>query len=235
MRTFSYFFAVLAGVATLTSLVTAQAPANPPNASPETPASSASAPAKAYVQPTEKIKFRNYVFDAFGPYTIVGAALAAGINQANNTPPEWKQGAEGYGRRFGSNLGIAVVSTTTRYALAEALHEDTLYYRCECTGALPRLKHALISTWTARRGEDGHTVFSLPAVVGPYAGSMTAVYAWFPDRYGAKDAFRMGNYGLLAYMGGNVALEFLYGGPHTLLSRMRRKGGHSTPSQGSNP
>jgi hypothetical protein len=75
----------------------------------------------------------------------------------------------------------------------------------------------VISAFTARRGEDGHTVFSVPALVAPYAGTMTAVYGWYPDRYNAQDAFRMGNYTLLGYVGSNLALEFLYGGPHTLL------------------
>src|SRR5271167_3439912 len=50
----------------------------------------------AYVRPTEATKLHNYVFDAVGPYSIVGAAFAAGINQGYNTPPEWKQGAVGY-------------------------------------------------------------------------------------------------------------------------------------------
>ena len=136
-----------------------------------------------YVRPTQKIKVRNYVFDAFGPYPIVGAAFAAGINQAENTPPEWKQGAEGFAKRFGSDFGIAAISTTTRYALAEAFKEDTLYYRCECTGVFPRLRHALLSTFTARRGEDGHRGFSLSDLVAPYAGTMTAVYGWYPGRY----------------------------------------------------
>ncbi|HEX4488397.1 MAG TPA: hypothetical protein VH088_19115 [Terriglobales bacterium] len=170
-----------------------------------------------YTRPSEKTKLRNYFFDTFGPYPIIGAAFAAGINQATNTPPEWNQGAEGYGKRFGSNLGIAAVATTTRYALAQAFREDTLYYRCECKGILPRTGHAVISAFTARRGEDGHTVFSVPALVAPYAGTMTAVYGWYPDRYNAQDAFRMGNYTLLGYVGSNLALEFLYGGPHTLL------------------
>jgi hypothetical protein len=31
---------------------------------------------------------KNYAFDAFGPYTIVGAGVSAGINQAGNAPPE---------------------------------------------------------------------------------------------------------------------------------------------------
>ena len=188
-----------------------------------------------YTRPTQKTKLRNYFFDAFGPYPIVGAAFAAGISQAYNTPPEWKQGAEGYGKRFGSDFAIAAVTTTTRYALAEAFKEDTLYYRCECKGVFPRLRHAVISTLTARRGEDGHRVFSFPALVAPYAGSMTAVYAWYPGRYDAKDALRMGNYTLLGYVGGNIALEFLYSGPHSLLSRMHLNNGHGAPNPGSTP
>jgi len=188
-----------------------------------------------YMRPTQKTKLHNYFFDAFGPYPIVGAAFAAGISQAYNTPPEWKQGAEGYSKRFGSDFAIAAVTTTTRYALAEAFKEDTLYYRCECRGVFPRLKHAVISTLTARRGEDGHSVFSFPALVAPYAGTMTAVYAWYPGRYNAKDALRMGNYTLLGYVGGNIALEFLYSGPHSLLSRMHLNNGHGAPNPGSTP
>ena len=93
----------------------------------------------------------------------------------------------------------------------------------------------MISTLTARRGEDGHRVFSFPALVAPYAGSMTAVYAWYPGRYNGKDALRMGNYTMLGYVGGNVALEFLYSGPHSLLHRMHLNNGHRAPDPASNP
>jgi hypothetical protein len=85
-----------------------------------------------------------------------------------------------------------------------------------------RLGHAMISTVTARRGEDGDRHLSFAALVAPYSGAMTAVYGWYPDRYGVKDGFRMGNYALLAFVGGNIAREFIYGGPHTLLGRTRR-------------
>jgi hypothetical protein len=192
-------------------------------------------PGLTYTRPTKTTKLRNYFFDAIGPYPIAGAAFAAGIGQAHNTPPAWQQGAEGYGKRFGSDLGIAAVSTTARYALAAAFKEDTLYYRCECKGVFPRLRHAVISTFTARRGDDGHRVFSLPALIAPYAGTMTAVYGWYPGRYDAKDAFRMGNYSLVGYVAGNIALEFLYSGPHSLLSRMHLNNGHGAPDPGSNP
>jgi hypothetical protein len=184
-----------------------------------------------YTRPTQKTKLRNYAFDAFGPYPLVGAAFAAGLGQVHNTPPEWKQGAEGFTKRIGSDFGIAAVSTTTRYGLAQAFKEDTLYYRCECQGVLPRLRHAVTSTLTARRGDDGHHVFSFPALIAPYAGAMTAVYAWYPGRYDGKDAFRMGNYTMLGYVGANIALEFLYSGPHSLLHRMHLNNGRAAPDQ----
>lgn len=186
---------------------------------------------RGYVQPSHATRFYNYLFDAFGPYPMAGAAIVGGINQADSTPPEWGSGGEAYGKRVGSNYGIAAVSATTRYALSEVLHEDTLYYRCSCTGALPRLRHALFSTLTARHGAEGHRVFSVPALVAPYAGTMTAVYGWYPGRYGPKDAFRMGNYNLLAYAGGNIAIEFLFHGPHTFLSKVYLNNRHAAPDQ----
>jgi len=188
-----------------------------------------------YTRPTEKTKLHNYSFDTFGPYPIVVAAFAADINQADSTPPEWKQGAEGYGKRFASNFAIAGVSTTTRYALAKAFREDTLYYRCGCKGFFLRLSHAVSSTFTSRRGDDGHRVISFPALVDPSARTMIAVYGWYPGRCGVKDGFRMGNYSLLGYVGGNIALEFLYSGPHSLISLMHLNNGHGAPGPGSQP
>jgi hypothetical protein len=195
---------------------------------------SSAQPGLTYNPPTEITKVRNYSFEAFGPLPIGVAAVEAGIDQEDNSPPEWKQGAAGYSRRFGSDFGIEAVSTTTRYALSEAFREDALYYRCDCRGVFPRLGHAVISTLTARRGEDGHRVFSVPALIGPYAGSMTAVYGWYPSRYNAKDALRMGNYTMLGLAGANIGLEFLYNGPGSLLSRMHLNNRHGAPDSGSN-
>jgi hypothetical protein len=229
----------IAGLTVLPPLVVAQSLADPGDSSSAAvlPSLGTTHPqlALTYSRPTQKTKLGNYLFDTFGPYPIVGAGFAAGINQAESTPPDWKQGAEGYGKRFGSNFAIAAVSTTTRYALAKAFREDTLYSRCECKGLFPRLSHAVISTFTSRRGDDGHRVFSFPALVAPYAGTMTAVYAWYPGRYDARDGFRMGNYSLLGFVGGNIALEFLYSGPHSWPSRMHLNNEHVAPASGSQP
>jgi hypothetical protein len=225
---------IIAVSSALPVLATAQTLVDP-RASPGTVATTSPAQVEVtYTRPTQKTRLHNYVFDAFGPYPLVAAAFAAGIGQAYNTPPEWRQGAAGYGERIGSAFGIAAVSTTTLYGLADVFKEDTLYYRCECRGLGPRLGHAVISTLTSRRGEDGHRIFSFPALIAPYAGTMTAVYAWYPGRYNGKDALRMGNYTLLGYVGGNIAMEFLYRGPNSWLRRMHLSNGREAPSSGSN-
>jgi hypothetical protein len=235
MRRIMLLLLAAAAVAALPVLAKAQSLADPGDSSSAVVTSTPALPDLTYTRPTGKTKLYNYVFDAFGPYPIVGAAFASGIGQAYDTPPEWKQGAAGYGKRFGSDFGIAAVSTTTRYALAQAFREDTLYYRCECRGVFRRLRHAVISTLTARRGDDGHAVFSFPALIAPYAGSMTAVYAWYPSRYNGKDALRMGNYTMLGYVGANIGLEFIYSGPHSLLNRMHLSQSHGELSAKTSP
>jgi hypothetical protein len=214
----------------------AQSQTQAPPAQTAPPSSSSSmSTTPTYHRPTEKEKLKNYAFDSFGPYAILGSLAIGGIQQAKTAnatphnpgiPPDWGQGWDAYGARVGSNFGIHLITQSARYTLAQVFREDTIYYRCECSGFLPRLKHALISTVTARRGEDGHRVFSFPAIAAPYAGTEAAALLWYPGRddlrprgYGAMDGFRMGNYNLLIQSGMNVALEFVYGGPHTFLGR----------------
>jgi|HubBroStandDraft_6_1064221.scaffolds.fasta_scaffold00276_16 hypothetical protein len=185
--------------------------------------------AYTYHRPSDKEKLKNYAFDTFGPYAIFGAVAIAGIQQAESPrgpvpgqsgiPPDWGQGWDSYGARVGSDFGIHLITQTARYSMAQVFREDTIYYRCECSGIVPRLKHALISTVTARRGDDGHRTFSFSQIAAPYAGAEAAALLWYPSRYNAMDGFRMGNYNLLIQAGFNVALEFIYGGPHTLLSQ----------------
>jgi len=171
----------------------------------------------SYVRPNAWNRFSDYGVNAYGPYAIISAAAIAGVHQATNAPPEWRQGAEAYGKRFGSEYGMAATSATARYLLSEVTQEDSAYYPCERHGFMTRLRHAVISSVTARKGDDGHRVFSAPSIIAPYAGSMTAVYGWYPGRFGAKDALRMGSYNLLGSLAGNIISEFI--NPRQRLSR----------------
>jgi hypothetical protein len=61
------------------------------------------------------------------------------------------------------------------------------------------------------------------------------VYGWYPARYGIKDALRTGNYSLLESVGANIGLEFLYSGPHALISRMHLNDAHGAADPGPKP
>ncbi len=166
-------------------------------------------PKQEYTPPTKARTLRDFIADTIGPYPLMMAAFTAAIHQGTDNPPEWRQGAAGLSKRFGSNMGITAVGTTTRFGLSALLGQDPSYYRCRCTGVPRRLAHSAFSAFLARRQSDGSAVFSVPGLVAPYAATMTATYAWYPARYGAKDAFRMGNYNLLGTVGSNIAFEFI--------------------------
>lgn len=183
-------------------------------------------PVVAYTPPTEQEKLQLFALQAFGPFAVLQATVAGGIQQATKSPPEWGSHWDGFGLRVASNFGVDLATAATHYGLAEISHEELAYYTCQCKGLLPRLRHALVSTFTGRRGADGHTVFSFAALAAPYAGTMTAL-AWYPHRYRVKDGFRMGNYNLASQAGGNLLLEFIYGGTRSLLGHLH----HSKPPE----
>jgi len=168
-----------------------------------------------YVRPDFRQRFHDYEISTFGPIRMVTLVAGSAISHADDVPPEWGQGWGAYGERFISDVGSSTTAGTTNFLLGEALHLDTKYYPCTCKGVWPRVRHALVSSVTGRAGEDGHRVFSPPAVVSPYAGAFSTL-AWYPARYGPRDAFRTGNYDLLDSVGMKIALEFL----HPLLRKL---------------
>lgn len=203
-----------------------------PNGSPNPPAA-ASAPVDpastnlasspdAYVPPTEEQKFRNFTWNAFGPVAFAGSAVAATIDQATDFPRQWGQGGDAYSARVASNFGIGLVTVTAEYSLAEAFHEDTKYYRCTCNGFFPRLWHAAVSTVASRRGDEGDISFSVALTASPFIGPMAAARTWIPERDRLIVGLRLGSNNLLGQFVQNEALEFLYGGPRTLLGHIQR-------------
>ncbi len=175
-----------------------------------------------YTPPTEQQKFHGYLWNALGPVAFAGAAFAGAIDQGFDFQKRWGQGWNAYGVRVASNLGISMVAATSEYAIAEADHEDTTYYRCACAGFGRRFLHAAISSVTSRRGEDGHRSFSLAMTASPFIGPLVAANTWIPTHNGVHLGFTMGEHNLLGQFAQNEALEFVYGGPNTMLGRLQK-------------
>jgi hypothetical protein len=162
-----------------------------------------------YVFPTRNERFKRYVWDTLGPWSLVTIAAAAGIDQWEKNPPEWGQGASGYGKRYASNLGQNAVQQTTSYGLSEAFRLDTGFSKSNRNGFGPRLGDALIQNVTSRTRTGKH-IISVPRFAGFYVGGIVPAIAWYPSRFSYKDGLREGTYSLVVGFAASVIREFIF-------------------------
>jgi hypothetical protein len=162
-----------------------------------------------YVFPTSEQRFHTYLWDTFGPLSLIGIGAAAGYDQSQNDPPEWKQGASGYGKRYASRLGQYAIEQTVTYGLSEAFKLDSGFHKSTRSGFSGRLSDALIQNITSRT-ERGKRVLSAPRLAGAYVGGIIPAVTWYPERYGYKDGLRAGTYSLAVGFGINVLREFIF-------------------------
>ena len=165
--------------------------------------------AAAYVFPTSQQRLNHYLWETFGPLTLIGVGVAAGIDQGQNNPPEWKQGASGYGKRFASRMGQYTIEQTTSYALSEAFRLDTGFERSQRHGFSARLGDTLIQNVTSRT-RTGKRIISAPRLAGVCVGGLVPALTWYPSRFSYKDGLREGTYSLAAGFALNVLREFIF-------------------------
>ena len=161
----------------------------------------------AYSFPSADQRFKQYLTRSFGPRAFLRPALQGALDQRRNEPEEWKQGASGYAKRYASWFVQNAISETTRYGLSEAFRVEQKFHKCECTGFLPRLGHAVKESFVARTPR-GREIPSVPSFVAPYAGSMVAVYTWYPGARQWKDSVRTGTLTLGLQPLGSIFREF---------------------------
>jgi hypothetical protein len=161
-----------------------------------------------YVFPTGHKRFKHYVRDAVGPWSLLAIGAAAAVDQWENSPPEWGQGLSGYGKRYASSLGQNVIQQTTSYGLSEALRVDSSFNKSNRTGFGPRLGAALLENVTSRT-RTGKRVISAPRLAAFYVGGIVPAVTWYPSRFNYKDGLRAGTYSLLFGFATNVIDEFI--------------------------
>jgi hypothetical protein len=131
-----------------------------------------------FVPMTQAERNRRYFKTMVNPLGFVKSGFSAGIDQANDKPREWEQGASGYGKRFANILGQYSIQRTVTYGLGSALHEDNRYFNSGKKGFWPRTGYALTSGILARH-DDGSRHFSISQVGGVAAGAFLA-RVWLP-------------------------------------------------------
>jgi hypothetical protein len=165
-------------------------------------------PVKTYTRPDSKTRFKRYAKSVVGPEALAKNVVFAGYATWRNSPEEWGDNWEGFGRRFASGVGKSAIKGTTMYAMDEAFKLDSAFYRSRKKGIGGRLGDALLSTFTARK-PDGRKVLGVPRIAGTYASSVIAAEAWYPKRFDYKDGLKSGTISLGLNAVFNVFKEFV--------------------------
>jgi hypothetical protein len=182
---------------------------NPFDGVSQQPAQTPTPQANSYVFPSSERRLKRYGKSMVGPFALLRVAASSGLDQWDDNPLEWGQGAEGYGKRFASNFGKNVIRQTVSYALSEALKLDTGFERSTRKGFWPRLSDALVQNVTSRT-RSGKRVISAPIFAGAYASAIIPAETWYPERYSWKDGLRSGTYSFATGFGINIFREFVY-------------------------
>ncbi len=164
--------------------------------------------APSYVPLNSHERWKRYWDESFLSPGLYFAALgSATFAQLANDPPEWRQGAAGYGRRSVSLLGLFAMDVTIHEGGAAVLGYDPRYFHCKCTGLLPRTGHALVWSFITHDNK-GRVRIDFPALAGAYGSGMLSMY-WYPHRYSPlTDGVRVGTQDLGFQIGVNVLREF---------------------------
>lgn len=144
--------------------------------------------AKNAVPLTTKLKFQMAYRVSIDPVSILGAATLAGINQAGNTP-NYRQGAIGYGERFGSAYADGLTDVMFGGAiLPSLLHQDPRYFYQGTGTVKSRLMHAMSAPFLCR-GDSGKNEINFSSMGGDLiSASMSNLY-YPPSNRGAGLVF----------------------------------------------
>lgn len=161
-----------------------------------------------YVRPDRHTRVKRYVNGLFGPVTLAKNVATAGYGTWRNSPEEWGDHWEGFGRRVASNFGKNAIKQTVQFGLDEALKLDSHYYRSQKRDFGSKVKNALISPFTARTREGKRTI-GIPRIAGTYTANIVAAETWYPDRFDWKDGLKSGTISLGFNAAFNLFKEFV--------------------------
>jgi hypothetical protein len=160
-------------------------------------------------------KFSYYLTETYlNPSLFTAPAFRAGLRMANppgkgttSYLPEWRQGAEAFGRNYGDAFAERISFQTARFVTEAIIREDPRYVASSSHNIRGRSIHA-VSFSFVDRSDSGHRMPALSNFVGAVAGGFignTYLPAGFTDvtHAGQRATLRFG-----FAAGGNLFREF---------------------------
>jgi hypothetical protein len=142
-----------------------------------------------------------------GVQSLVNPALGAALGQARDEPPEWGQGASGFGTRLASGYGRLVTYRTLRFGIAALDHEDPRFIPSNETGFWRRFRSASVG-YVFVPTDGGTRIPAYSRFAGVYGAAFIA-NAWYPEsRANAGHALMRGSTALTAGYAWHIFREF---------------------------
>ncbi len=116
---------------------------------------------------SRKQKFELFEGESVAPSRFLSSAAGAGISQARNSLDGYGQGADGYGKRFGSSMATAAANNFFgTFVISSLLHRDPRYFVALHGGAGHRVGYAL-SRIVVSRTDEGKDAANWAGMLGP--------------------------------------------------------------------
>jgi len=167
-------------------------------------------------------KFKLFVDNSASLSALVGAAFSAGIGQATTYPHGYREGAEGYGKRFGAEMARNASSEFFgTFMLASMLREDPRFFPQADPTLGGSIKYAVTRVFVTRN-DDGKDVANWSGLLGPAMAEGLANVYWPEGERTASDTFQ--RYG--GDLAGRVGFNFFRNYWPVLFKKLRRSPHH---------
>jgi hypothetical protein len=123
---------------------------------------------------TTKLKFQLAWKSSIDPITLAGTAVLAGLQQAGDQYPDFGQGAQGYGNRFGAAYADVLASTFLSGAVFPTfLKQDPRYFYKGSGTTRSRIWRAVGNSIRCK-GDNGNWQVNYSNIAGSFAGAAVA-------------------------------------------------------------
>jgi len=159
---------------------------------------------------TTRMKFQMAYKDLTHPVFSIRTAAWAGVQQARNNPDEWRQGAEGYGKRLGAGFVDGVTGSLVSNAILPSLfHQDPRYFYQGTGTKKSRALHAMLAPFVCK-GDNGAWQPNYSQWGGSLIGySISTAYYPSSDRT-AGHVFQTFGIDMGLHVVGSLAQEFIF-------------------------
>jgi hypothetical protein len=131
---------------------------------------------------TVKEKFKTGLQDSFDYSSFVFVGIQAGISQATDSYPAFRQGAAGYGRYYWHTFADQTdENLLVESVIPSILHQDSRYYTLGHGGFLKRTVYSFSRAFITRT-DHGAETFNASEILGSGAAAGISS-AYYPDQY----------------------------------------------------